>query len=194
MYKHIYKKFLDFARDDRGSVVVEAVMVLPVLAWWFAASLVYFDAFKARNVNLKAAYTISDMVSRELNSDAAGIDQNYINGLASAFEYFTSGHGTNASIRVTMVWCESDCDQENRVLNLDWSSGTNGKVELTQAELANYDDVIPIMPQNDRVVLVETFIDYDPAFNVGLTSKNFDNLIVTRLRFAPRLDWDYGTG
>lgn len=175
-----------FLRDEDASLTVEAVLILPILVWWYAASLVFFDAYDARNVNLKAAYTVSDMLSREMDEVNAG----YIEGLSDVFEYLTAGHGTNGAIRVTLVRCHSDCDKDTRVLKKDWSYGTNGKTALVDANMDNYQDDVPIMPQGDRVIMVETWMDYSAAFDVGLTTESFENIVITRPRFVPQLVWE----
>ena len=58
--------FLARFRDEtRGSVTVEFAMFMPVLFWAYAASYVFFDGYRQSSINLKAAYTIGDMISRE---------------------------------------------------------------------------------------------------------------------------------
>ena len=55
-----------FRRDERGSVIAEMVITLPMLIWAYMAMYVYWDAFRMINSVQKASYTISDMVSREM--------------------------------------------------------------------------------------------------------------------------------
>lgn len=176
----------EFLRDEDASLTVEAVLILPILTWWYAASMVFFDAYDARNVNLKAAYTVSDMLSREMDEVNAG----YIEGLSDVFVYLTAGHGTNGAIRVTLVRCDSDCDKDTRVLKKDWSYGTNGKTALVDADMTDYLDDVPVMPMGDRVIMVESWMDYAAAFDVGLTANSFENIVITRPRFVPQLVWE----
>lgn len=189
MLLHRFKLALrDFAADETGLITAEAVIAMPFLVWWYVGSLVFFDAYQARNVNLKAAYTVSDMLSREDSS----VNAAYIEGLDGVYSYLTTGHGTNAKVRVTLVRCTSQCgaDEPNRVLALDWSYGTDNLAALTDGELGAYDTHIPIMPAGDRVIMVETFIDYEPAWDVGIVNPtDFDNIIVTRPRFMPQIPW-----
>ena len=189
------KRFLSnhlsrFSREDSGTLTVEAVLILPILVWWWVASLVFFDAFHARNVNQKAAYTISDMISREMG--ASPMNSSYIEGLGAVYAYLTAGHGSNSTIRVTELYCEESCElnSADRVLLVDWSYSTDSKPILTNETIADFEDQIPVMTRADRAIMVETFMDYTPAFNVGMDPGNYQNLIVTRLRFAPRLCWN----
>ena len=46
-------------------------------------------------------------------------------------------------------------------------------------------DRIPLMADNDSVVIVETEVAYDPGFEVGIPNHSFDNFIVTRPRYYP---------
>jgi len=187
MLHRITQTLRRFMRDETAAVVAEGVIILPTLAWWYVGSLTFFQAYEAKNVNLKAAYTISDMISREDGS----VNAAYINGLSDVFTYLTAGSGSNPAIRVTLLRCSQNCDNDaTRVLTLDWSYGTNGKAALVDANLPNYKSKIPLKPLGDRVVMIETFMNYSPSFNVGLTDSDFQNTIITRLRFVPILCFD----
>ncbi|MGC9367906.1 MAG: TadE/TadG family type IV pilus assembly protein [Paracoccaceae bacterium] len=170
-----------FHRDERGWMTAEAVLILPVLIWWYLGSLVFFDAYDARSINLKASYTISDLFSRNLDGE---IDANEIEAMGDMFDYLTANHGADGAIRVSLVHCSDDCDQPGRELSLDWSYGTDGKPALTGADLSIYDEVIPMMALGDRVFVIETFSRYEPPFNVGLTEDSYSNVVVTRPRFV----------
>ncbi|MHC0054907.1 TadE/TadG family type IV pilus assembly protein [Actibacterium sp. D379-3] len=183
MFNTIRRALTRFATEEDASLIAEAVIILPVLTWWYVGSLAFFQAYEARNINLKAAYTVSDMISRE----DSGVDAAYIEGLQDVFAYLTLGNGTDPAIRVTLVRCTSNCDVDDgsRVLELDWSYGAGGKGALINANMSAYLDRIPLMPLGDRVILLETFVTYTPPFNVGLNVSDFQNLVVTRPRFVP---------
>ncbi|WP_369022826.1 TadE/TadG family type IV pilus assembly protein [Rhodovulum iodosum] len=185
-----------FSRDTKGSVTVEAVIILPLLVWWFVASYAYFDAFNERNVNLKAAYALSDLLSREMGT----VDADYMEGLDDVFQYMTGSSDGDSYIRVSLLRCSANCgaDDTGRVLFADWSYAT-GAIEGYSTDTNDSDnlesrvgDQIPIMPAGDRVIVVETFMDYESPFTGGLSDRVYDNFIVTRPRFVPKLDWDDG--
>lgn len=179
-----------FQRDEGGNLTAETLIVLPVLLWWWVASIVYFDAYQTRNIGQKAAYTLSDAVSREMGYEP--INQAYIDGLADLFSYLTKEKTSRTRIRVTQFYCEKECDFGNpaRALKVDWSSSTGTLTALNDQSLAGYQDKIPVIAQGDRMVMVETIMDYTPIFNVGLTETSFNHLILTRLRFSPQLCWE----
>lgn len=172
-----------FWSETRGSLSVEAALILPLLTWFYVGSFVWFDAFRTQNANLKAAYTIADMLSRE----TVPVTETYLKGLNTVFDYLTtSNHPTY--IRVTTVRCLSACAlDDSRVLEVGWSYATDGRAPITTAGIVAFNDTIPIMPQGDTLVLVETFMAYEPIFNVGITATTFENKVVTRPRFAPQL-------
>lgn len=172
-----------FWRDQRGSLSVEAALILPLLTWIYVGSFVWFDAFRTQNANLKAAYTIADMLSRE----TVPVTETYLKGLNTVFDYLTtSSHPTY--IRVTTVKCTTNCDTDAaRTLEVNWSYATVGRPVLTTANISNYNAAIPLMPIGDTLIMVETFMAYEPIFNVGIAATSFENTVLTRPRFAPQL-------
>ena len=68
-----------FRRDEAGTLMAEAVLVLPFMLWSYLALFVYWDSYRAVNTVQKAAYTVSDMISRERTS----VTEAYIVGMDS---------------------------------------------------------------------------------------------------------------
>jgi len=163
-----------FRRDDAGSVLVEAVMVLPTMFWVVLAMFVYWDAYKSINTVQKAAYTVSDTISR-LQTD---VDGAYLTGLHGVMNYLLDA-GQTARMRVTSVtWDEYDDRFE--VL---WSYSPGASmITLDTDTLQAYASLIPAMTDGDTVVVVEAAVDYTPAFDVGLTDTTIEQFVVTRPR------------
>ena len=65
MLTYFKTKIRQFRRDEEGSVIAEAVIMLPTLFAAVLATFVFFDAYRNQAINLKANYTISDAFSRE---------------------------------------------------------------------------------------------------------------------------------
>ena len=176
-----------FARDTEGSMSVEAVIIMPLLFWFFVASYVWFDSFQAQNTNLKAAYTVADMISRE----TAPVNDTYMNGLNTILDFLTHSNQPT-SVRVTSVRCAENCDSDqSRVMEMCWSWASAEKSPHTDGTLTSVYDQVPLMAEGDTVLLTETFMTYEPAFEAGLSTFEFDNFIVTRPRFAAEVV--YGT-
>lgn len=179
---NLINRWRDFARDERGTATTELVIVLPMLVWSMTAISVYFDAFRARSTNLKAAYTISDMMSRE----NPFVGPRYIRGLNTVYDFLAASPNPTW-IRVTLVQFDTEdpLNDSDGVHNLKWSYGTNGKEKLTQGSLSTVENQIPIMGHGDSLILVETHMKYVAFADIGFASYDLDNFIATRPRFPP---------
>ena len=182
LLSHVRRPLCRFLGDEKGTVVAEAVIVLPVFLWAYLALFVYWDAFRSMNTVQKAAYTISDIVSREM----VGITTSYVNGLDTTLEYLVD-NGQTVSLRVTSVtWSAA-----NSRFEVHWSrSPDNAKPVMTTGTLQNYAGQIPAMSPGDYVVIVEVWADYRPSFEVGMDNTVFIQFIVTRPRFLPCIPID----
>ncbi|WP_126974670.1 TadE/TadG family type IV pilus assembly protein [Frigidibacter oleivorans] len=171
-----------FARDTRGSITVEAALVLPLWIWGYAMSYQFFDAFREQSQNVRAAYTVSDMISRELNA----IGPDYIDDLHDVFDYLTrSNHPT--WMRVTSVYYDSATRKYKRY----WSYSTDSAYPAhTDATIENRKSSLPNLLAGETVVVVETGMQYEPIFNVGLDAGWYYNFIPTRPRFASKVEYD----
>lgn len=177
MFEPLKAQLQQFRRDAEGALTVEFVIYAPLLLWLFAAIYTFFDAFRQDTVNLKAAYTISDLISRETSE----LNEDYIDSMHAMTQLLIRSD-SSASLRISVVrWDEGD----DRYY-LDWSKVRGSAfVEWTDATISAVEDDLPNMPDQERVILVETRNDLEPAFNVGLPSLDLDNFVFTRPRFAP---------
>ncbi|MFN3662740.1 TadE/TadG family type IV pilus assembly protein [Yoonia sp.] len=180
-----------FIRSETGSLSVEAVLMIPMLFFALTGMFVFFDAYQIRNTTGKAGYTIADMLSRE----TFPINQTYLDDTRSVFA-FLARSDVNSRLRVSLVRCVADCEEDDRTLALDWSKTSGSLSPLMDVDLTQpaYLTRIPTLPLGGRIVLVETEVDYNPIFNVGLTEMTFRDTVATRLRFAPRLCWESCVG
>jgi len=189
MSRILRKFFHKFRRDQDGSLSVEAVFAFPLLLWAATGSYTFFDAYKAQNASYRANYTISDILSRETES----VDSAYLEGLLRVFRFMTYGDASTSWIRVSLVQCTDDCTSEvNRDLEFDWSHGANGARSLTAIDFDHYASKIPLFPIGDKLILVETSLDYTPPFANALVSfpeRKLVSHVVTRPRFGPQLLW-----
>ena len=173
-------KLKSFRDDTKGSVTVEFALMMPLLFWAYVGTYVFFDGYRQSAINLKAAYTVGDMISRETQA----INNDYMD---SMFELTKLLIRTNSdmSLRVTVLrW-----DEEDNQYYLDWSSARGGAVAMTESQLVGVALKLPVMPDEERVILVETWNTWTPAFRVGLEQTSLDNFVFTRPRFAPQVVW-----
>ncbi|MDF3413137.1 hypothetical protein HKX54_01605 [Sulfitobacter sp. M57] len=169
-----------FLRDDDGNIAVEAMIVLPVMFWAFLSVFSIFHAFRTYSINHKAAFTIGDSISRE----TAPLDQAYLDGSLQLFEYLSNSQSLS-SLRVTSLFYDGDDQRFYR----DWSKTSGGKPELSNGDVRDWANRLPVMPDNERIVLVETWSNYEPPFRTGLERREIKNFVFTRPRFAPRVCW-----
>jgi hypothetical protein len=187
MNKFIQKRLspvVNFVRDTRASATVEAVLILPLLMAWFVGGFVFFDGFKNRNIALKATYTIGDILSRR----TTGATSEYIDNLQELFDSLAYTSGTSAMRVTSLTWNGS----KHRIM---WSHSTKSGLPAQtndSVRVSSFRNRVPLMAIGEKVILVETFIDYNPAFNVGWSHHLFENFVVTSPRFASCLSWDNG--
>lgn len=169
------------ARETRGSITVEAVIMFPILFWAMLSMLVFFDAYRQNSLNVKAAFTIGDMLSREVEP----IDAAYLDGALNLFDELART-ATPPRMRVTVVYFDA---AQNRFLR-DWSHQRGGVPVLTNADILAMRPRLPAVPNNERLILVETWSDYNPPFNVGINRQDLYNFVFTRPRFAPQVKFE----
>ncbi len=199
---YLVKKLKSFANDTKGNITVEAVIIMPLLFWAVAAMAIFFDVYRTKSKADKAAFTISDMLSRETNS----ITPDYITNTRTLFDAMTgysstyepvdpgdpfSGYvddGTGMRISV-ITWNEDESEYE-----LEWSKERGDDfVALTAGDLPALADRLPNMADQDAVILVETYNTYEPVLDVGLGSTEISTFVFTRPRYAPQLPFDSST-
>lgn len=177
----------DWTRDTRGSVPVEGVIAATWLIWWYIASFQFFDAFRQKNINLKAAYTIADMVSRIQPDDA--VDSDYIEGLNTLFDYLTFSRKPTWVRVSSVIW-----DDVDKRYEIAWSYATGAAGGQTNSTIQSDAYRIPDMPSGDSVILVETHMAYEPIFNIGLRAQWYTTFITTRPRFSSCVNYDLNDG
>ncbi len=180
MFRQIKKRMRSFRDDTTGSVAIEAVIITPVLFTAFLSVIVFFDMYQKNASAEKAAFTISDMLSRETTA----VNQDYLDSALDLFtELASSDHPS--SLRVSVL----TYTKRGNKYRLDWSKSSGGATVLKSGDLAEFTPNVPVLVPGERLIVVETFSTFDPAFNVGLGSQEVSTLVFTRPRFAPKLAW-----
>jgi Flp pilus assembly protein TadG len=174
-----------FRRSETGSFTAEFVVIFPLLVWSYTAMFVFWDAFKTQNVNLKATYTIADMISREPRT----INADYIDGARTIYAALASGT-QNQRVRVSLV---RNCLEPDgtAALSLEWSVATAGALPYTQ--ISQVENIVPMLAVNDKVVVVSTLTDWRPLFTAGLSAMTLSETVVTSPRL-PQINFDGGSG
>ncbi|MEE4120657.1 MAG: TadE/TadG family type IV pilus assembly protein [Paracoccaceae bacterium] len=178
-----------FARDTRGVVSVEAAIIAPFLLGIFAASFVWYDAFRTNNEVIKGTYTVADMISRQQTT----LPEEAFDGLAYAFDFMVRSR-TPTQLRITSIVCMEDCDDETkRDLRMCWSWAQTGFAGFEPYDATTVEVLfpqVPLMTLGDTVVVTEGRVNYQPVFDRWLDEMELSNTIVTRPRFAPEIGYE----
>ncbi|KPP85777.1 MAG: hypothetical protein HLUCCO07_01635 [Rhodobacteraceae bacterium HLUCCO07] len=176
--RRIRPRLQRFASGQSGSVTIEAVIMLPILFWAFCALYTFFDAYRHTSIVHKTAYTISDAISRETNP----IDDAYLDGQHGLMSFLTRSSSTHR-MRVTVVRYDAD-DEEYHV---EWSQ-TRGPVSAhPTGDAGALEEQLPTMADEERMIVVETWSDYEAPFRIGLDDTTIQTFVFTRPRFAPQV-------
>ncbi|MBN9889226.1 TadE/TadG family type IV pilus assembly protein [Salipiger abyssi] len=178
-----------FTRDSEGYITVEVAIMIPILFVLFAASWVLFDAFRQNAVDQKANYAIGDMLSRETEAiDAGYIDNTYrLLGLLTrnSVEYVGNEAEYPLDMRITIV----SYRESNDKYSVEWSAARGDAELLRTQDLDPYLPRLPSMMDSGQIILVETWEDYFPVFNVGLDPLVIRTYSFTHPRYAPQVLW-----
>lgn len=198
MQRLITRHLRRFRSEDSGSITVETLLILPVVFWAFLATFVFFDAFAARTASERAAYVVSDSIGRQQFQALTPDDLEAYNRV---FSYLARSQ-PNTQLRVTsVIWHPG----EERY-NVAWSYATNNGTPLTTDVLnMGIHERLPVLATADggqsreSVFITETRVGFVPISDslpfVGtvLQPQILRQLIVSRPRFAPQLQFDDGT-
>lgn len=179
MISKVLKRYgLAWKSEEDGSVAIETILMIPLMVWVYLGMVQFFHAYKHQGIAFKANLTIADMFSRE----ADYVSPEYIDGAKSLLD-FLARIDDEPDLRVTALrWVEDDDEYQ-----VSWSKTRGSYPELTTADLQNEEDRIPIMYDNEMALLVETWVDYDPPFNIGMDGYTIDAFTVISPRFTRQL-------
>lgn len=168
-----------FWHDTRAAVAFEAVIIMPILAWGFLSSFIFFDAFRVYNSSIKATYAVADILSRQTNT----VETDDIEGLLGVFKHLVRDSDASRMRVTQIIWTGTRyC--------VDWSYATQGEARLFHSSMEDIEELLPVMAVSERILLVETFVPFDPAFETGLTLLNFENFTFTRPRYAGQVPFE----
>jgi hypothetical protein len=156
------------------------MILLPVLLMWFTGMFVFFDAFHKWMKSLKATYTVSDLLTRQLV-----IDDDFIFALDGIFDTISqSRDGDETWLRVSQV------RMDDGALELLWTTPTypSAGEEIIPFTLEHIRENIPTLADREYVVVIQSYRPFNPLFTwVGIDATTFSNTIVSPLRFTDEL-------
>ncbi|MEM6385098.1 MAG: hypothetical protein AAF718_02560 [Pseudomonadota bacterium] len=181
-------------RDERGSFSVEAILMFPLLIWAYFGMYAFFEGFREGNINLKATYTIADVLSRETEE----INMTYLNNMNTIYEWLSLTDDSTQMRVSVVIWNEDEQKHE-----LYWSRGVNGKDDMEEVLVPyNITPHVPIMADQASAIVVETWVDYKPIMlptrdsgifellGLGWSDTEVYNLVVVSPRFVDQLKFE----
>lgn len=183
LYTKLLKEVSHYRRNESGTISIETAIILPVLLLALMTSYSIFHGYRQHSLSQKAGYTIGDMISRETNP----LDQAYLMGAQRLLEFLTLSELQDTAIRVSSV----KYDETNNSYTKNWSEAIGlNKAPLSARNVADLGGRLPIMKDKEHIMIVETWIDYDPPFDTGLARHDVVNFVFTRPRYAPQICWE----
>jgi hypothetical protein len=175
----LLRRLAAFRDDTRGTVAVEAAVIFPMVLWGLLGTFVYFEGYRQTSINHKAANTIADMLSRETQS----LTPTYITNTKALFDQMAQANG-DTRIRLSVIkW--SNYHESYRVV---WSQVRGDEISsLTHDDVIDWQLKLPQVPDQERIILVETWSTYNPLFRIGMDPVDIQTFVFTRLRFSPQL-------
>lgn len=186
-----------FRKDRAGTVAVETAIIFPALLFVLFAMMNIFDAYRAKSTTEKAAFAVSDMLSRETTS----VNCAYLSGVHAVLEEMStvrSGH----SMTVTHVYWSVVSDDYELYWTRDQSCGAG----VSAAEFETMKSRLPQLVDGESLLVIETSASYAPPILAQWNGQrqegtlrlsetenplnmDIDTFVFSRPRFAPQLAW-----
>lgn len=173
--KNLLKSLHKFKADEDGTMSIELVLVVPLLVWALLSTFVYFDVFRVEANSNRASLTLAEMFSRETTP----ITSEFLNSAREVLRTLTFEE-SSPDYRVTVYRYRPSDDSYLRV----WSRHRGLDQTLRNEDLAllQAENKLPKMNSIDHAILIETRIEYDAPFSIGLspfTGTSLDDVTFT---------------
>lgn len=175
-----------FRQNEDGLASAEMIIVLPLYLFCIMGTFTFWDAFDVGNRSQKAAYAVSDLVTRKQDN----VTEVYINGMFDTMQYMM-GPSLPTRTRITSIFY-SEARARYEVL---WSRSSLPTVPaLTTATLSTIQSHLPVMADGDSLVVVEARVEFKPIIaavdrllNSQIEEGTMHHVIVSRPRFLPKI-------
>ncbi|WP_299659652.1 hypothetical protein [uncultured Ruegeria sp.] len=175
--KGLFTSFIRrFRRREDGIISVEAMLILPLLFWSMFASYTYYDAYRQSARNIKGAYAVADVISRE----DGDVNAAYVNTMYDLLQAMVE---TRAPVTMRMTYLTFD--GENDIHDVLWSCVRGTALpKWSNADIDEIKPSLPAMPDNGSMIVVETRNTYRPPFFIAFEFSEFEmnNLVFTHPR------------
>lgn len=176
--------FRSFLRDEDGVVLAETLLIIPFLIWTMVALFVYWDVWRTINIGQKAAYSVADLLSRQEDP----IEPAYLANMQNILNFLTPGAPQRA-MRITSFEYDAGDDEYCLLFSTSTNEAAAPKKTKTQIQEWRTAGRIPTLVDRESVFVVETWVDFTPAFDTGvlnigptLNAATYGEFIVTSPR------------
>lgn len=183
--KKIKTALRGFSRNEDGLASAEMILMLPIYLFCIIGTFTFWDAYDVVNRSQKAAYSVSDLVTRKLDE----VTEAEVNGMFAALQYMM-GPSLPVRTRITSVFYS---EPRNRYEVLWSRSSYPGTPRLTTDTLPTLQNHLPVMYDGDALIVVEANVEFEPVLSAaGWAMNNIEggtlrHVIVTRPRFLMKV-------
>ncbi|MBN2629071.1 MAG: hypothetical protein JXR75_00860 [Rhodobacteraceae bacterium] len=174
-----------FAREEDGLVATEMILMFPLYLFAIMGTYTYWDAWDVVNRSQKAAYTVSDLITRQY----APVSEDYVEGLFGTMSYMM-GPSLPTETRITSIFYNGTDDTYEVI----WSRASGGTFSpLTTDTVLTIESHLPDLADGDSIVVVETITDFEPLMGESVyafiepLAGDKKHVVVTRPRFVPKI-------
>lgn len=180
-----------YARDTRGSIVVDSLSGILLLSFGASAFFAFWEAYQVQNRVQKATYTISDLLSRQRGTS---LSRNFLDGMEQTAE-FLMHDDQNAIMRISQVRRTSGIATDTAGLTVDWSySPCGAKAAVTTATISTIRSKLPLIDLGAALLVVEFDVNYNAGMTeIGFGEMNFRGFLSSLPRFEQQFTLT-GTG
>ncbi|GAA6161165.1 MULTISPECIES: hypothetical protein [Ruegeria] len=182
--------FRSVKRDESGILTVEAILIFPMLVWTITGAFAFFDGFRQSAANLKAAYTVGDLISRETGT----VTDTYVDSMHELLDRMVNSRN-DIQLRISLIVYDAEDDRHY----VRWSAIRGYCEAWTNDNIGNMRDNLPPMPDQDTLIIVETSNRYQPIFGSNWVvgswvseDHTFRNFVFTRPRFTNEIAQNLG--
>ena len=183
--KAITGRLRRFSRNEDGLASADMILMLPLYLFCILGTFTFWDAYDVVNRSQKAAYSVSDLVTRKQDN----VTEAYVNGMFGTVQYML-GPSLPTRTRITSIFYNG---AQNRY-EVIWSrSSYPGIPQLTTSTLPTIASHLPALADGDSLMVVEVNVEFKPIVGFVMRALNeipegtMKHVVATRPRFLPKV-------
>ncbi|WP_170348246.1 MULTISPECIES: TadE/TadG family type IV pilus assembly protein [Ruegeria] len=170
------------ARRESGSLTLESLLLFPIFVMTISLTYTFFDGFRQSTLNVKAAYTVSDLLSREKDT----VTDTYIESMHTLMQRMVN---STAEMRLRVSFIRYFENGGDDYYDVEWSTTCGFPGIWDNGNIDRLRDRLPPMADLEPMIIVESSNDYEWTVKPAWldTDYQFENYIFTRPRFENQI-------